>query len=152
MGGSLHDVGVETAAFAGMSLRGATPAGRVSARTMSEGPGIIDCVPGFDITSILDFQPPRYICPACRGLMPRIATDYKVRPFARWCPVCQVKFVADSAEFSGARSGSSDIYDGFSQQGLSITRASSPTQRRSPRWSKSHVGEAAGRQCGHFSK
>jgi hypothetical protein len=55
-------------------------------------------VPGFDITSILDFQPPRFICPACRGLMRYIEFDYKVSPTSRWCPVCEVKFVADSED------------------------------------------------------
>ncbi|WP_255776062.1 hypothetical protein [Mycobacteroides abscessus] len=50
-------------------------------------------MPGFDITSILDFNPPRYICPACRGLMRTYKTDFKKdAPTEHSCPLCAVKY------------------------------------------------------------
>lgn len=49
-------------------------------------------MPGFDITSILDFNPPRYICPACRGLMPTYNVNFKPEPAEYSCPVCAVKY------------------------------------------------------------
>ncbi len=50
-------------------------------------------VPGFDITSILDFNPPRYVCPACRGLMRTYKTDFKKdAPTEHSCRLCAVKY------------------------------------------------------------
>jgi hypothetical protein len=57
----------------------------------------------FDITSILDFNPPSRICPACRGLI----HDVKYEPAKDdpWglggqhsCPVCEIEFVGDIDE------------------------------------------------------
>ncbi|SDZ46521.1 Phospholipase D Active site motif-containing protein [Micromonospora pattaloongensis] len=54
-------------------------------------------MPGFDITSILDFKPPRYICPLCRGLF-REFKWIQEDPEDVWsrvqhCPICVSKFV-----------------------------------------------------------
>jgi hypothetical protein len=56
-------------------------------------------MPGFDITSILDFQPPRYICPNCRGLFKTIQ-HYKKELQGKnilqpYCPICKSEFVKD---------------------------------------------------------
>lgn len=54
---------------------------------------MIGVVPGFDITSILDFNPPRYICPACRGLMSRYKIEFKKEgPADKSCPLCAVRY------------------------------------------------------------
>jgi hypothetical protein len=56
---------------------------------------------GFDIKSILDFNPPTYACPACRGLFRRVLQerrrDDKTDPWAfdQRCPVCRSLFVED---------------------------------------------------------
>lgn len=56
---------------------------------------------GFDITSILDFNPPQFACPACRGLFRDVEHDYTAAkpddPYAydQLCPVCQSVFVKD---------------------------------------------------------
>jgi phosphatidylserine/phosphatidylglycerophosphate/cardiolipin synthase-like enzyme len=54
----------------------------------------------FDITSILDFNPPNRICPACRGLIHDV--KYQAPDDDPWgsggqysCPVCEVTFVGD---------------------------------------------------------
>lgn len=52
----------------------------------------------FDITSILDFDPPSYVCPACRGLLKDFKQAKRVNrtdPFRYWCPVCGVEYVDD---------------------------------------------------------
>lgn len=75
-------------------------------------------MPGFDITSIRDFQPPKIICPACRGLMRSIETDYKQTPYKRSCTVCGVEFVEDpDSERWGGRADSSEIFDHFKHEG-----------------------------------
>lgn len=51
---------------------------------------------GYDITSILDFKPPRFICKRCRGLIDGIEVDWESRS-AR-CPVCDAIYIPD--EFS----------------------------------------------------
>ncbi len=60
-------------------------------------------MPGFDIRSILDFDPPRYACPACRGLFTRLAstkgTDRLKRPWIYRCPVCEGEFVPDATSW-----------------------------------------------------
>ena len=49
---------------------------------------------GFDITSILDFKPPRYVCAACRGLFDdmkkRRDPDNRLR--FDTCPICSVQY------------------------------------------------------------
>lgn len=57
----------------------------------------------FDITSILDFQPPRYICPACRGLVKTFTREYNNDSTLRSesCPVCTVVFVEDDSPWTG---------------------------------------------------
>ena len=55
-------------------------------------------VPGFDITSILDFNPPQYICPACRGLMRSYNSDYKQTPTEHSCPLCNVVYDVEIGE------------------------------------------------------
>ncbi len=75
-------------------------------------------MPGFDITSIRDFQPPKIICPACRGLMRSIETDYKVKPWKRSCKVCGVEYVEDpESQRWGGRGDNSEILDHFKQEG-----------------------------------
>jgi hypothetical protein len=45
----------------------------------------------FDITSILAFQPPGYVCPACRGLY-LIPKTIREPEHAETCPVCKVRY------------------------------------------------------------
>lgn len=49
-------------------------------------------MPGFDITSILDFKPPRLVCAACRGLMQTLKTTRDEKGRLNWniCPVCEI--------------------------------------------------------------
>lgn len=55
---------------------------------------------GFDITSILAFQPPGYVCPSCRGLFKRVDTEWKSEPMVHSCPLCKVKYATrDAPEF-----------------------------------------------------
>jgi len=51
-------------------------------------------VPGFDITSILDFQPPKFICMACRGLLDDLtgSRDEAGRLRFNICPVCDIRY------------------------------------------------------------
>jgi hypothetical protein len=45
----------------------------------------------FDISSILAFQPPGYICPVCRGLF----SNFKIQKgpdYIYYCPVCDVRY------------------------------------------------------------
>lgn len=52
----------------------------------------------FDITSILDFQPPGIICPACRGLVKDFNREYAKTTWklvSECCPVCDVQFVKE---------------------------------------------------------
>lgn len=63
-------------------------------------------MPGFDITSILDFQPPRFICPYCRGLFPHfkwVRVDGRPIWERELCPVCNSEFVEGTlaSEHSG---------------------------------------------------
>lgn len=56
---------------------------------------------GFDITSILEFNPPTYACPACRGLFRQVESDRSVTKtddpwsYGQRCPVCRSLFVED---------------------------------------------------------
>lgn len=52
----------------------------------------------FDITSILDFNPARFACPVCRGLISGPKTEWgrdreSKRLYTEFCPVCRVEFV-----------------------------------------------------------
>jgi hypothetical protein len=62
---------------------------------------------GFDITSILDFPPPSFVCPACRGLLHRkdIVTEWNADPMVHSCRLCDVRYVAEEGapEFSPSR-------------------------------------------------
>jgi hypothetical protein len=83
-------------------------------------------VPGFDITSILDFNPPRYICPACRGLMRSIKSDYRQKPTDHSCSVCEVKY---DVEIDGGddptwdRAWTVSTHDYFKRNGLLLDHA-----------------------------
>jgi len=80
--------------------------------------GIIGTV-GFDITSILDFQPPSYICPACRGLVKDVKTVWTADPMVHSCPLCDVQYVAEEApEFSPG--GGLAVYDHLRTGGWAI--------------------------------
>jgi hypothetical protein len=49
----------------------------------------------FDISSILEFRPPSYICPACRGFFRTLTvTRTSEPPYS--CPVCKVGFIVDT--------------------------------------------------------
>lgn len=56
-------------------------------------------MPGFDITSILDFKPPRYVCPNCRGLFNALKHSHLQvegkRIWRTYCPICKSEFVKD---------------------------------------------------------
>jgi hypothetical protein len=60
-------------------------------------------VTGFDITSILDFQPPKWICPACRGLVRLFPSKPKrertiaetKEPWPSFCPICDTQVTVD---------------------------------------------------------
>ena len=70
---------------------------------------------GFDITTILKFQPPSLICPACRGLFSYPKFEHNVTCS---CPVCAVEYVQEDAD----RWGSSKhlLMDHFREQGWVI--------------------------------
>ncbi len=62
----------------------------------------------FDITSILDFNPARFACPVCRGLIPGPKIQFvdapnKERTFHHICPACQVRFVKGEFALGGVR-------------------------------------------------
>jgi hypothetical protein len=60
--------------------------------------GILLYMTGFDIASILDFQPPRYICPVCRGLAGALKTEVSHEPphrVAYSCPECSTRLELD---------------------------------------------------------
>jgi hypothetical protein len=82
-------------------------------------------VAGFDITSILDFNPPRYICPACRGLMQSIRSDYKPKPTPseHSCRVCGVKYDVAIEPDEGERCKPFTTLDYFRQEKLVIDHA-----------------------------
>lgn len=60
-------------------------------------------MPGFDITSILNFQPPRWVCPACRGLVMVFSgkpqKDRLLAPVKdgrlHFCPECDTQLTVD---------------------------------------------------------
>jgi hypothetical protein len=52
----------------------------------------------FDIGTLLEFKPPKFLCKKCRSLLYKAAMDWKKR--LSWCPVCKVKYVPkDTYEF-----------------------------------------------------
>lgn len=68
---------------------------------------------GFDITSILDFNPPAYICPACRGLMRLYTTDYRAAsddPRKHTCAICNVALIVDSSYSPSKTSSLGDYF------------------------------------------
>jgi hypothetical protein len=82
---------------------------------------MIDPVPGFDITSILDFNPPRYICPACRGLMQRYTVAFQKKPTEYSCPVCEVRYdvaIEDDDDTDWKSAWNVSNHDYFKQNGL----------------------------------
>jgi hypothetical protein len=52
-------------------------------------------MPGFDISSILDFNPPKWMCPACRALLRKFTQEKVGAESVDSCPVCRVEFVHD---------------------------------------------------------
>src|SRR5688572_19443964 len=69
-------------------------------------PVVVDCCPvdaasrkkilvsGFDIRTILQFQPPKYLCEACRGLFEKLEHVDGGDPWDdRRCPVCNCVYV-----------------------------------------------------------
>jgi hypothetical protein len=80
---------------------------------------MINWCPASTITSILDFNPPRYTCPACRGLMPSFASDYKQRPTEHSCRVCAVKYDVE-IEGDPGDPWHMSIYDYFKREGLQL--------------------------------
>jgi len=50
----------------------------------------------FDISSILAFNPPRYVCPACRGLFNEVDSRKELSQYAYSCPVCKVDYTFPS--------------------------------------------------------
>jgi phosphatidylserine/phosphatidylglycerophosphate/cardiolipin synthase-like enzyme len=82
-------------------------------------------VPGFDITSILDFQPPRWVCPACRALINAFPSQpQRERPtappprgrLATFCPECDTQLTVD--EYSKDKG----VYQALNDEGLGIHR------------------------------
>lgn len=74
-------------------------------------------MPRFDITSILDFNPARYACPVCRGLISGPQTDFKGDTWSRpYCPVCHVEFIR--GEYA---SEDRSVYNWFDEQGSAIS-------------------------------
>lgn len=65
---------------------------------------------GFDITSILDFKPPTYICAACRGLFRHLKTTQDANGQTDWnkCPVCEIEYL--SGEYADPKRDSAPIY------------------------------------------
>lgn len=83
-------------------------------------------VPGFDITSILDFDPPQYICPACRGLMRRIKSDSTKTPNEESCSVCNVIYDVEidaSDDPSWNPAWTVTTHDYFTKNGLRLDHA-----------------------------
>ena len=77
---------------------------------------------GFDITSILDFHPPSYLCPACRGLIDIKLSWVGENPHRQSkysCPVCNVEYVQEDRDSSDPWDGPS-IYDHFRSNGWVI--------------------------------
>jgi hypothetical protein len=77
----------------------------------------------FDITSILAFQPPNHICPACRGLFTRFAHSKGIYS----CPVCKVEYVVPQW---GSDPGPS-VYKMFGFGGYRITESDMLAHARS---------------------
>jgi hypothetical protein len=77
---------------------------------------------GFDITSILDFQPPSYICPACRGLLhPKdVLTEYTADPMVHSCRLCDVRYVREDGAPEFSSGGGLAVYDHLRNGGWAI--------------------------------
>lgn len=48
-------------------------------------------MPSFDIGTLLDFQPPKFFCEKCKGILLNIAGDWESK-FST-CPICGVKYI-----------------------------------------------------------
>jgi hypothetical protein len=78
-------------------------------------------MPSFDITSILDFDPPRYACPVCRALISHAKIDIKNRSKANdgprvSCPICKVEFIKGQYALEDKQ-----WYHWFDEQGSAIS-------------------------------
>lgn len=79
-------------------------------------------VTGFDITSLLDFKPPRWICPACRALVAGMKAVKRdgVDPWSNsspyTCEVCHVEFVKAEGRWNGDK----NLYDYLREEKLTI--------------------------------
>lgn len=75
-------------------------------------------MPGFDITSILDFRPSGYVCPRCRVLFDSLNVVSDKSPglsvWRYFCPACQSEFVKVSW------SQESNVYTYLKQTGNTI--------------------------------
>ncbi len=80
-------------------------------------------MPSFDITSILDFNPTRFACPVCRGLIQSLKTEWvgsgESRRTRSTCGVCGVEFV--EGEYAPEDKG---VYDWLKEQGSTISLGS----------------------------
>jgi hypothetical protein len=81
-------------------------------------------VPSFDITSILDFNPPRFACPVCRGLTQggpkqEFAGFLGAKQDRTYCPVCKVDFIKGELAPKGK-----GAVDWFREQGSAISLGS----------------------------
>lgn len=78
---------------------------------------------GFDIRSILDFNPPQHICPNCRGLFGMIQHPHD-RPggAVNWtraqCPICSSEFIEGAADDPWRWKG--DVYKYLESSGHAI--------------------------------
>jgi hypothetical protein len=75
-------------------------------------------VPSFDITSILDFNPPRFACPVCRGLTqgPKYEWSKDSAERREYCGVCSVDFI--KGEYAPE---DKSAVDWFREQGSAIS-------------------------------
>lgn len=78
-------------------------------------------MPSFDITSILDFDPARYACPVCRGLIGSIKVERQKTSDGKYrtrflCGICGVEFLWSEHAPKGR-----NVYNWFQEQGSSIS-------------------------------
>lgn len=79
-------------------------------------------MPGFDIRSLLDFNPPTYACPSCRGLFKTFKTDRVQDGWRSRCPVCSSEYVQDPDPWDGAVRTSAPTW--LAEQGHRINHGS----------------------------
>jgi hypothetical protein len=82
-------------------------------------------VPGFDIRTILQFQPPKFLCEACRGLFEKLESVEGSDPWDdRQCPVCKCTYV--KGEYAGESYGAyKGAYKYLKEQRLNIEHGDS---------------------------